>query len=425
MDCAFDFFACPSICNVGICNPVAGPACDCNYDVTNDSCSVSFENKYTCPSDCNQPREQFSAPIDGTSGQAGNLFDIEAVKEIQILGFDIRIQGGVTNFTAEVYTKAGTYVGFESNAAAWTLIQRATGVRNTGGALTPLPLLPNPIVIPAGAKQSFYVTITVNGLLYTNIAPQTEGSVFDEDSNLKLLIGKGVSYPFGTGAPAPGFWAPRLWNGNINYLVVPKLLDLITTTAGGSGAAGAMFDIVASKDIQIAGFEIRIFSGTSAQVYTKEGTYKGFEANAAAWGGPIQDATGIVSNGGANLTPLPLLDPSNPIIIPAGARRAFYVAMTGNGILYYTGGSAVQGLSEGQVFNANSDLEFYIGVGRSAGQFNPDPQTLWNPRIWNGKIRYEVITPATSTSEQGFDSTGQQPDSGTFEPLEDYGVVPP
>ena len=67
----------------------------------------------------------------------------------------------------QVFTKTGGYAGYETNSAAWTLVQAVTVTGQGTGTLTELPLLDNPIVVSEGTTQSFYVR-SDGGVRYTN-----------------------------------------------------------------------------------------------------------------------------------------------------------------------------------------------------------------------------------------------------------------
>lgn len=69
--------------------------------------------------------------------------------------------GGNTGY--RIYTKAGTFVGFEANAAAWTTVGTiGGGLSGLGaGVMTPIPIAVN-VTIPPGGTQAFYLTRTNN-----------------------------------------------------------------------------------------------------------------------------------------------------------------------------------------------------------------------------------------------------------------------
>ena len=51
----------------------------------------------------------------------------------------------------------------------------------------------------------------VNGLLYTQDNGTAVGDVAAQNSDLQILVGAGVNYPFGA------LFTPRIWNGTIYY----------------------------------------------------------------------------------------------------------------------------------------------------------------------------------------------------------------
>lgn len=161
----------------------------------------------------------------GGNGQSGNMFDIVGVTSVVITGFDVHMPTGTTA-TIEVYavTAGTTYVGNETNAAAWTLLGSAAGVVSAGAGLpTPVPLTLNVPIVP-GQVQGFYVTTTAATLSYTN--GSVLGAVFAFNSDIQFLEGIGKAYPFG------GTFSPRVWNGRIYYVPGSSGAFAIKTTYG-------------------------------------------------------------------------------------------------------------------------------------------------------------------------------------------------
>jgi len=81
-------------------------------------------------------------------------------------------------------------------------------------SLTPLPDLPNSLIISAGDTQAFYIKLDVSALRYTN--GSNEGNVFAQDENVQILQGVGKS----NGSDNKGFgrtYRPRVWNGQLRY----------------------------------------------------------------------------------------------------------------------------------------------------------------------------------------------------------------
>ena len=186
--------------------------------------------------DSNVTQGSLTSTFAAGNGHRGNMFDVVATNTITITSFDGH-PGGNTNI--EIYYKAGTHVGFINNAAAWTLVGSATGVVSQGmGNPTPIPIPVN-VTIPAGQTYAFYITSTdgSTNLNYTN--GTNPGGVFASDANLQFLEGVGLDYPF-AGSP----FSPRVWNGNIHYILGPA-----PTYIWNTGATTSSIQAIPSSNI--------------------------------------------------------------------------------------------------------------------------------------------------------------------------------
>ncbi len=201
------------------------------YDVWQEPGGTSIsrvEMYYVIPQSCQSITTTFAGP---TATFDGNMFDIVALNDMIITGFDGNILAGTA--TVEIYYKTGSYQGYEGNPGAWARIDSVGGiVTNGAGVATPIPIVVN-IPVKAGDTVAFYITTTGS----PNIEYSTgtlEGSVYVSDANLQLLEGNGNTYPFGF-PPA----VPRVWNGTVYYQV--QGIDEFTPqtlTVGSIGGAG-------------------------------------------------------------------------------------------------------------------------------------------------------------------------------------------
>ena len=144
------------------------------------------------------------------NGQAGNMFDIVATNPVLINDFDCNIDSG--NWTVQVYavTGGGSWNPVSTNSSAWTLLGSASVSSAGVGNATNLGLSLGHL-IPAGATQGFYLTVTTGtGFNYTN-APTPVGTVAASDSNIEILVGAGKAINFGS------TYTPRTWNGTVCY----------------------------------------------------------------------------------------------------------------------------------------------------------------------------------------------------------------
>ncbi|MBA3901493.1 MAG: hypothetical protein H0X62_15035, partial [Bacteroidetes bacterium] len=146
-----------------------------------------------------------------TTTQAGNgcgggsMFNITAVSgAITVTGFDVSLTGQVSQ-TVNVYYRNGGFAGFETNAAAWTLVGAypITATSVAGGTLTFVNSAD--FVIPQGLTYGIY--IEANNHYTTGTAPGTTYT----DANIEVFAGVGLCSSFG------GLNNPRLFNGSIHY----------------------------------------------------------------------------------------------------------------------------------------------------------------------------------------------------------------
>lgn len=138
----------------------------------------------------------------GTNGCQGNMFDLTAFNEVTLDSFDINI-GATTSEVTEVYYKVGSYVGFETNPAAWTLLGSTTVIGAGAGQPTHLPI--GGLTVPAGQTYGIYIKITSTNIDYNN------GSTVYSNTDISLAMGVGLCSPFDGTNPS------REWNGRIYY----------------------------------------------------------------------------------------------------------------------------------------------------------------------------------------------------------------
>jgi hypothetical protein len=120
-------------------------------------------------------------------GYQFNIINLSA-SDVTIHSFEARFQG---TSGYRIYTKTGTFVGFETNAGAWTLVGSIagglTGLSTT--APTPIPI-PVEICIPAGATQAFYLTRTDNNAANRHLYVPGSGiggtTIYASDANIGL-----------------------------------------------------------------------------------------------------------------------------------------------------------------------------------------------------------------------------------------------
>ncbi len=124
-----------------------------------------------------------------TNYYAGWMVNINNISTntITINCFEARF-GGTTGY--RINTKTGTFVGFEGNSAAWTLVGSAANV--TGASTTtssPIPIAVNTNINP-GATQAFYLTrednVVANRHMYISGSGTAGTTVYSSDANLQV-----------------------------------------------------------------------------------------------------------------------------------------------------------------------------------------------------------------------------------------------
>jgi len=145
----------------------------------------------------------------GGNGHKGAMFDLTAINQIEITGFDFRVSSGTgTYYLIEVYyvTSRSSYAGNENNSGAWTFL---------GWQIVETEVAPNHIhvdigglIINPGETIGIYFTATDE---YTGNIAYTDGT--QQYSNVDLIFDSGVGKAFPFGAT----YSPRIWNGTIYY----------------------------------------------------------------------------------------------------------------------------------------------------------------------------------------------------------------
>lgn len=156
--------------------------------------------------------ERLETVMNGDNGSYGNMFDVQSKNEIVInaLEFYCALK---ENVTYEVFTKSGSYLGYEESPGNWTMISNGTVLALGPNVTTPTLDFSDPLLLMSGSLQSFYITLLQPDIRYSEA--EEEGSLIVEDDYLKMFTGVGVAgYPFGD-----FFYRPRIFNGAILYTI--------------------------------------------------------------------------------------------------------------------------------------------------------------------------------------------------------------
>ncbi|THJ29797.1 hypothetical protein E8K88_17915, partial [Lampropedia aestuarii] len=158
-------------------------------------------------------QQTLDSPPPWGNNRQGVMFDVAASNDVTITGFGIYPYVDMNDVTFEVYTRSGTYAGFESNPSEWTLIGTA-GVTGSASELVDIPVTLN-TAIESGASQAFYITSTGPYNIRYRATTSPSGTAFIGDANIDILVGAGVVYPFDNAN------SEREFVGRIHYDLTP------------------------------------------------------------------------------------------------------------------------------------------------------------------------------------------------------------
>ena len=342
--------------------------------------------------------ETLTTTFAGGNGNFGNMFDINALTDVTLLSFDVNAQNGVT-IDVEVYAKSGTWVGFEGNAAAWTLIGTATSVVSNGeGIATPLNLTLGYAML-TGETHAFYVTPTdpggAGGFQYTN--GTTTGAVFASDTNIEFLEGSGVGYPFDGGT----VFQPRVFNGNIIY----------DTLGGGGGGACANALLEVNQDVEDTCMAFTTQGGIAQSYIALEpmsagagikftSASVGDNVNLSLWDG-LPNAGGTMLATGATLTANDVwVDVFWDPVVNVTMGNTYYIVIEGDASLPCIAGSTNDPYAGGNVF-ANPNYDPFPGFDYTFRTYSCDNggATCTNATYVSTEVPFDIDGAGTSTAD--------------------------
>jgi hypothetical protein len=301
-----------------------------------------------------------STGFSGSVPETGAMFNLRAAggRDITIEHLDANLAAGPC--IVELWTRPGSYVGFETSPAGWSLVASAA-VEGAGfGTPTRLPFGAN-VVIPAGLTQGFH--LHCDSGMQSSIGTAV-GSPAAWDLFLSVEEGAGGGYFAATAAP-------RVWRGTVTYA-----LDRTCMTSGYAGGAGhesAMFEVTATGGlpVNLITMAVHLEAGpTTVEIWTRPGPFAGFESTIVGWN--LVGVATITGLGPGRPTPIPIL---LNLTVPPGQTQSIHV-FASNGQRYTTG------VASGGIAVADGDLAILAGNGGS--YFD----AVATDRVWNGTLCY-------------------------------------
>lgn len=158
-------------------------------DVPSVIASSKFDNNLPTPQGCASSNTLVTGYPAWTNYWGGWMVNINNISTntITINCFEARFQG---TSGYRIYTKTGTFVGFETTSAAWTLIGTAANVASISSTTSsPIPITVNTTINP-GTTRAFYLTRTDNLIanrhLYVAGVGTPGTTVYSADANLQI-----------------------------------------------------------------------------------------------------------------------------------------------------------------------------------------------------------------------------------------------
>ncbi len=134
-----------------------------------------------------------------------------------------------TAVSVQVYTRPGSYVGFQTGSAGWTLSETVAGF-SAGGTVKSAPLvLTSPIILGAGTTTGIYLhsITTGGGIRYQGTGTTATTSFSNADITLFSAHSRTGAVAF-----AGTLFTPRAFSGDINYTAVPEPATLAALGLG-------------------------------------------------------------------------------------------------------------------------------------------------------------------------------------------------
>jgi len=176
--------------------------------------SETEEPKYVS----SRPGGELLTTYSGGNGSYGAMFNIKAKKRIRLRGVKIHIQR--KNVQIDVYTKDGSFIGYQQSPDSWTLMCR---VQVQGLGMYKQTSLPSEcfdgLTMNSGETLGFYVTLNSLDLVYTNDTDNLKlGGVYKQNNDIQITIGSGVgSYPLSRSSIT---YDNRIINGSFKYDII-------------------------------------------------------------------------------------------------------------------------------------------------------------------------------------------------------------
>lgn len=161
-----------------------------DWPIESGNQELSYQNKGSQIMSCASGSIASTGYPAWTNYYAGYMFKVNNTSTcaITVNCFEARFQG---TSGYRIYTKTGTFIGFETLSGSWTLVGSVAGGVTGISTVTcsPIPIAVN-VTIPAGQSQSFYLTRTdnlvANRHLYITGTGTAGTTIYASDANVQI-----------------------------------------------------------------------------------------------------------------------------------------------------------------------------------------------------------------------------------------------
>jgi hypothetical protein len=217
------------------------------------------------------------------------MFDVVAQNNIEVTGFDANFNGTGTS-TVEIWYRPGSFVGFETSNAGWTLAATSTVQALGVGNLATIPAVIS-VNMASGQTYGFYLAV-VGGTNFRYSSGTSLGAVWAQNSDVQILEGKSGSGYYNVTT------SPRAFNGELRYKKpgctsprIPVTLTVSPTPTVNAATSSSLVCPNATVNLTATGAATYTWSnGTNGQAiiaspsvnttYTVTGTDSGCSASA-------------------------------------------------------------------------------------------------------------------------------------------------
>ena len=376
--------------------PSQSPSLSPNIDPCgNNLCEPDLgESPDTCPSDCQ--RFSFKTKTNNNSNNAGGIMltlkaagdstsataRTSSSEPMCVTSLDAFGKKDADGVQVRVYTKVGSYIGFEEDDSVWKIVYNRQ-ITTEKSIATQLEF-DQPVCIMTGDEHSFYI-YSKKGLLF----PRGNGNKqvpYDTDNKLMIMEGIATKKEFdqvtmdsyyngevryfssgstssaprdtGVGKESPSTPTPTNSPSKSPSKPVAQprgggLVHFISNSVTNANSRGVMFTLSAlQQDVHITSFDIRVKKDSDAQVmvYTRSGDYIGSEFSDEGWTLIFDASVQAVKGELTNIGQL-----NRDILITAGQQQSFYLYAK-KGILYE------EGNNQGDTFASDGVVAIQEGI---------------------------------------------------------------